>query len=419
MSVFRTGNTMHEGLKHYLYGPVGPTAPVGPARAPSARQPVTPTPASVLPGAPTPVKASSASVRKTNAQIPVARVAAQAIPEGEIVVTDHSPHYNSSSNGPDSGAQMQRSKNCEVEVFTLEQANHTLLSKLSVRGAGRAATTNPVHDALVRFPPPQWIARERTAESNHFPRVDGVVNNSDTDADDLYESYSSSCQVNVAVQGPCRILNDAERRCDASGNSHSTLYVGLVRRFRILLSELQTPAGGAYDLDDEDDVKEVLKSKHATVTYKFERFSSTMLISGKYSVGKRVSTLPVSTKLTNKLVHTAGPSGQVFDPYVRYVEQEQTEHGAAFGYDELIGAFVLGRVLDCNQSPNMMVVHVAVRPLGALMVVANDPKELYFSETPWEEDRADAAEKVIKRPVKHTISVAEQLHRLWCYKTPV
>ena len=414
MSVFRTGNTMHEGLRNYLYGPVAPQAAVGPPAAPSARQPVTPTPASSIPGAPTPIKSSSASVRKTNVQIPVARVAVHAIPEGEIVVTDHRPHYNSSSIGADAGAQMQRSKLGEVEVFTLEQANDALLSRLSIRGLGDAATTNPVYEAVVQNAPPEWIALERAAESQHFPRLDGVVNNSDVDSEDLYESYSSACQVNVAVQGPCRILNDEARRCDDSGNSHSTLYVGLVRRLSIRKADLNKSGGGVYDLDDESDVQEVMKSEFTTVTYKFERFSSTMLISGKYSLGKRLSDQVGTTKLTDKLAHVQTFYGQVLDPYLRYFED-----GNVFGYDELIGASVLGRVLDTKQSPNMMTVHVSIRPLGALTVFDNDPNNLYYSETPWEEDRANAADPTIKRAVGHSISVAEQLHRLWVYKNPI
>lgn len=406
---------MHEGLRNYLYGPVAPQAAVGPPTAPSARQPVAPTPASTIPGAPTPIKSSSASVRKTNTQIPVARVAAHAILEGEIVVTDHRPSYNSSSVGPASGAQMQRSKLGEVEVFTLEQANDALLSRLSIRGLGDAAPTNPVYEAVVLQPPPEWIALERTSESQHFPRLDGVVNNSDVDAEDLYQSYSSACQVNVAVQGPCRILNDEARRCDDSGNSHSTLYVGLVRRLSIRKTDLtKSGGGGDYDLDDESDVQEVMKSKFTTVTYKFERFSSTMLINGKYSLGKRLSDQVGTTKLTTELAFMQTFYGQVLDPYVRYFENDNV-----FGYDEVIGACVLGRVLDTKQAPNMMTVHVSVRPLGALTVFDNDPNNLYYSETPWEEDRANVADLETKRPIGHSISVAEQLHRLWIYKTPI
>jgi hypothetical protein len=306
---------------------------------------------------------------------------------------------------------MQRSKMAEVQAFTLEQAAELLLSKLSIRGLGDAASANPVYEQLIDAPPPEWIARERGAETHHFPRLDGVVNNSDTDSGDLYESYSSSCQVNVAVYGPCRILNDAERRCDDSGNVHSTLYVGLVRQFRVRISDLQTPGGGQYDLDDPDDVKRVLKSRHATIAYRFERFSSTMLISGKYSLGKRASELYGQTRLTDQLVHTGALGGQTFDPYVRYFEDERV-----FGYDDLIGACVLGRVLDTRQAPNMMTVHVAIRPLGSLTVVGNDPNELYFSKTPWEEDRAAVGAPVVERQVGHTVSVAEQLHRLWVYK---
>ena len=409
MSVFRTGNTRHEGLQNYLYGPVAPQAAVGPPTAPSARRPVKPTPASSIPGAPKPIKSSSASVRKTNVQIPVARVAVSAVPEGEIVVTDHRPSYNSSSVGADAGAQMQRSKLGEVEVFTLEQANDALLSKLSIRGLGDAATTNPVHDAVVQNAPPEWIALERTSESQHFPRVDGIANNSDVDAEDLYQSYSSACQVNVAVQGPCRILNDETRRCDDSGNSHSTLYVGLVRRLSIRKADLNKSDGDEYDLDDESDVQEVMKSKFTTVTYKFERFSSTMLISGKYSIGKRLSDQVGTTKLTTKLAYTQTPWGQVLDPYLRYFED-----GNVFGYDELVGACVLGRVLDTKQSPGMMTAHVSVRPLGALTVTGTDSPDTF-----WEEDRANVVDLETKRAVGHAISVAEQLHRLWVYKTPI
>lgn len=385
MASFRQIN---EGLRNYLYGPLQPPNP-GPTSTRSPRLPLGPD-AAIPPGR-RPIPNSSEQNKKTNVQIPCARMAPVPIAEGEIVCVLHAPYYLKRKAGtPGHEAQ------ATVQVYTLEQANASLAAHAR-RGAPGAPLVVGAADAA------PWTEGGGTAAEagrGRF-RLDGVVNNSEHDGM-LYPPYvgdygSSLCLVNVAVQGPCRLLNDDARRCDMR-RTHcgSVVYVGIWQRatFRPLAADenadFAAGGNGARAV-----VQNVMQSKDTSLSYRFERFSSTMLSAGAYSVGTPLVSIagpggaPEHAVVTGardarvSLDETFAPADWLYgngtdEPSLAYYGDSRVptlvagvETGrfrsfgpatrdAPFGWERLVGAYVVGMTADSNQSPDMLTVHVNV-----------------------------------------------------------
>lgn len=359
---------INEGLRNYLYGPLKPTN-VGPNTTPSPRLPVAPDGA--IPEGVRPIPNSSQQNKKTNVQIPYVRMALAPIPEGEIVVVEHAPHYMQRKSGT-SHHEAQPT----VQVLTLEQANADLEAS-AVRGAaGKPLPMERRHwlDGDGRAPGEAGLGRYR---------LDGVVNNSEHEAM-LAPPYtgdygSSLCQVNVAVQGHVRLLNDDARRCDmAKAHCGSIVYVGVWQKFtfRPLTpteeADFQTVANAKTVADS------VKRDPRSTMHYRFERFSSTMLTARKYSLGtpangdehkvvndemdccnpNDVDELFMSPDWlgTHALTDAKSNDGDYKSDLIRSFGTSRTD--GPFGFERLIGAYVLGMTADSNQSPNMLTVVV-------------------------------------------------------------
>ena len=383
MASFRQIN---EGLRNYLYGPLQPSNP-GPASTRSPRLPLGPD-APIPPGR-RPIPNSSEQNKKTNVQIPCARMAPVPIAEGEIVCVQHAPSYLKRKAGTP-GHESQKT----VQVYTLEQANASLAAHAR-RGDPAAPLTIVDADAK------PWTEGEGTAAEagrGRF-RLDGVVNNSEHDGM-LQPPYvgdygSSLCLVNVAVQGPCRLINDDARRCDMR-RTHcgSVVYVGIWQRvtFRPLTAAENT-AFNTGGVGARGVVAAAKRSKDTSLSYRFERFSSTMLSAGAYSVGTPLldagaNPAPEHAVLLGPIDPRANPD-RTFAPDTwrgvgppepqlayydggrvptlvqgafldRYRSFGPATRDAPFGWERLVGAYVVGMTTDSNQSPDMLTVHVNV-----------------------------------------------------------
>ena len=368
---------INEGLRNYLYGPLKPTN-VGPNTTPSPRLPVGPDGA--IPEGTRPIPNSSQQTKKTNVQIPYVRMALAPIPEGEIVVVEHAPYYTDRK-----ASTAHHEAQPTVQVLTLEQANADLEAS-AVRGAaGAPLPMERRHwlDGDGRTPGEAGLGRYR---------LDGVVNNSEHEemlAPPYTGDYGSSlCQVNVAVQGHVRLLNDDARRCDmAKAHCGSIVYVGVWQKFtfRPLTAVEETDYTGANNDDRRAVRKAVLEDRGSTMHYRFERFSSTMLTAGKYGVGtkatanehshingKDIGLYCCSAKDVNgkglfapqdwasthgfREAQSDTPDKYKADLIRSFGNQSRTEE--PFGFERLIGAYVLGMTADSNQSPNMLTVVV-------------------------------------------------------------
>lgn len=365
---------INEGLRNYLYGPLQPTN-VGPSTTPSPRLPVGPD--SAIPQGVRPIPTSSQQNKKTNVQIPYARMALAPIPEGEIVVIEHAPHYMKRKSGT-----AHHEAQPTVQVLTLEQANADLKAAALHGAAGAPLPLDLRH----------WLAGDGASADAGLGRyrLDGVVNNSEHEAM-LAPPYTgdygtSLCQVNVAVQGHVRLLNDDARRCDmAKTHCGSVVYVGIWQRFTFRpLTPDEEARYRASDLDAVAVLTSVREDPRSTMHYRFERFSSTMLTAGKYRLGTPANGgdhavlhdnyeccslddvvfgslfAPADWASTN-----AYPGVAQSDAGNRYVPDLIRSFGTSrtagpFGFERLIGAYVLGMTADSNQSPNMLTVVVNV-----------------------------------------------------------
>ena len=191
---------------------------------------------------------------------------------------------------------------------------------------------------------------------------------------------SSLCQVNVAVQGHVRLLNDDARRCDmAKAHCGSIVYVGVWQKFtfRPLTADEENDFTTDY-LTASMIVDGVKRDPRSTMHYRFERFSSTMLTAGKYSLGTPANGLENNVVNDNMQCCNPADVDDIFmaadwlgthalttatsadDPYtsdlIRSFGTSRTD--GPFGFERLIGAYVLGTTADSNQSPNMLTVVV-------------------------------------------------------------
>ena len=365
---------INEGLRNYLYGPLQPTN-VGPSSTRSPRLPVGPD--SAIPQGVRPIPTSSQQNKKTNVQIPYARMALAPIPEGEIVVIEHAPHYMKRKAGT-----AHHEAQPTVQVFTLEQANADLKAA-AVHGAAGAP--------LSTFLRQHWLAGDGASAEAGLGRyrLDGVVNNSEHEAM-LAPPYTgdygtSLCQVNVAVQGHVRLLNDDARRCDmAKTHCGSVVYVGVWQRFTYrALTVDEEAVYGTTKTQMKRVAEAVRQDPRSTMHYYFERFSSTMLTAGKYSLGTPANgtehailhddfrccslqdTLddalfpPIDWASTN--AYPGVPQSNEANYVPDLIRSFGTTRTAGpFGFERLVGAYVLGMTADSNQSPNMLTVVVNV-----------------------------------------------------------
>ena len=184
MASFRQIN---EGLRNYLYGPLQPSNP-GPASTRSPRLPLGPD-APIPPGR-RPIPNSSEQNKKTNVQIPCARMAPVPIAEGEIVCVQHAPSYLKRKAGTP-GHESQKT----VQVYTLEQANASLRR---TRGAAtpprrsRSSTPTRSRGPRARAPPPRPGATASASTASSTTRSTTACCNRRTSATTSRTSASST-----------------------------------------------------------------------------------------------------------------------------------------------------------------------------------------------------------------------------------
>ena len=210
--------TVYEGLGGGAYR-TGPLAPpnVGPSQDVQPRIPMD-TPFASVPGPREPMPTTTQQNKKTNVQIPVARMSLKPIQEGSIVFVERSPHYH---------GEMGRAQQTPHHVVDLRSLNEYLLETTD-RPLVDAATDTCADAADLAI---LGVGATTSAVGRCFPwRLDGVVNNSEMTAKPAFES--SAVITNVAVQGPCRLLNnDEQQRCERrKAHPGSVVYVARWKR---------------------------------------------------------------------------------------------------------------------------------------------------------------------------------------------
>lgn len=259
---------MHQALAGYVApsrGPLGVGLPTEPLRA---RLPLGP--ASAIPDGHRPIPASTESNKKTNAQIPYARLVhsevgtggLRAIPqEGDVVFVERTELFQKREHP---GARLGHGTNSYARVRTIESLNSELQAP-----------------------------RDEAYTDVTFPySLDGVINN--VDSEDAENEFRDFAIANVAVYGPCRLDHGDATRCDFKRTlPGSVLHVGLEKR----------------------------QGDDGRFTHRLVRFSGAQLARGARAVD-----------------------------------------------DTLVCAWVLGMILDSNQSKDMVTVHVDVSPVRSVTV---------------------------------------------------
>lgn len=300
---------MHEQLSGYLYGQGGLPTQV-PTPSSSARHPMAPPNADVPPGR-RPIPASSEGPKKTNAQIPVARLVVKpdsapnpfthTIPiEGDVVMVERDLTYNNLSHA---ASRLGGTAGSLCRVRTLEDVDEELK---------RVAT-----DLKTQFVPPGKL--NPAAGDRIFPwSVDGVVNN--VDNEDEFNEFKDHTIANVAVQGRCRLRIDEEIRGPIeprSTHTLATIMVGLL------------------------EVKDLASNTYA---YRLLRFTSAEIARNRNWFQRLVIASDAATK-------------QELDPEAEAGQPKPAPTKEA----HLTSVWTVGKVLDANQSPGMVTVHVAVK----------------------------------------------------------
>ena len=153
-----------------------------------------------------------------------------------------------------------------------------------------------------------------TADDRVFPwSVDGVVNN--VDNEDEFNEYKEHTIANVAVQGPCRLRHDPDARGAIEPKGTHTLATVLV---------------GLLEVED------TTKKRFA---YRLLRFTNA-------EIARNANWFP-------KLVVAAGAA----------TEAELASGGGKVAH--FVSVWTVGRVLDANQSLNMVTLNVGVSRLDA------------------------------------------------------
>ena len=292
--------SMHEQLNGYLFGQGGVPTQV-PTPSASPRHALAP-PNAYVPQGRRPIPASSEGPKKTNAQIPVARMVVKPdtapnpftheFPiEGDIVVVERDLTYSAPKHA---AARLGGTAGSMCRVRTLQDVDGELQRLAS--------------DLKTRFVAPGKPAY--AAEDRIFPwSVDGVVNNVDNE-DELNE-YKEHTIANVAVQGPCRLRHDADARGAIEPKGTHTLATVLVG-----LLEVEDTAAKQF-------------------AYRLLRFTNV-------EIARNVGWF-------QKLVVAAGAATEA------ELAGDKVAH--------FLSVWTVGRVLDANQSPNMVTLNVGVSRL--------------------------------------------------------
>ena len=296
--------SMHEQLNGYLFGPGGTPTQV-PTPSASPRHSMAPPNADVPEGR-RPIPASSEGPKKTNAQIPVARMVvkpdtapnpfAHEFPmEGDIVMVERDLTYNVVKHA---AARLGGTAGSMCRVRTLQDVDAEMQRLASGLTTRFVAPGNP----------------KITADDRIFPwSVDGVVNN--VDNEDEFNEYKEHTIANVAVQGPCRLRHDADARGPIEPKGTHTLATVLV---------------GLLEVED---------TKKKTFSYRLLRFTNAEIARNKNWFAKLV---------------VAGGAAE---------EAELASGGDKVAH--FVCVWTVGKVLDANQSLNMLTLNVGVSRLDA------------------------------------------------------
>ena len=299
---------MHEQLNGYLFGPGGTPTQV-PTPSASPRHPMAPPNADVPEGR-RPIPASSEGPKKTNAQIPLARMVVKPdtapnpftheFPiEGDIVMVERDLTYNAVKHA---AARLGGTAGSMCRVRTLQDVDAELQRLATNLKTRFVAPGNP----------------KITADDRIFPwSVDGVVNN--VDNEDEFNEYKEHTIANVAVQGPCRLRHDADARGPIEPKGTHTLATVLVGLLEI---EDTTTKRFAYRL---------LRFTNAEIARSKNWFSKLVVAAGAAEEEAELAPVPPATQPA-KVAH-------------------------------FVCVWTVGKVLDANQSPNMLTLNVGVSRL--------------------------------------------------------
>jgi len=233
---------MHEQLRNYLSPVSGPPTGV-PTPEPSPRNPLS-RPNGAIPKGKRPIPASSITHRKTNTQIPYARLVLKSAPweaspgddlelsdevlrkpldrrvprEGDIVFVERGVQFGGPTHAALSRIGTETNSLCRVR--TLEDVDRQL--KAHASGIGVAYVLPQSMESAGCF--------GGGAPFAPFPwSLDGVINN--VDSEDVENEYKDFTIANVALQGQCRLRFDAAVRGPKEPRATHTLAVVMVGLF--------------------------------------------------------------------------------------------------------------------------------------------------------------------------------------------
>jgi len=235
---------MHEQLKGYLAAEGGlPTevaAPDASPRHPMAR------PNARVPKGRRPIPASSEGPKKTNAQIPYARLLIKTMPEGDpfnrvrpsegdVVFVERSLHYTHSAHTAVARLGSQTGSLCRVRTLqdlnrelSATETTHVYVSPRALEaGAKNDFVPLGINDGPTPLAPRKEMVAFQKQRLRPFPWVlDGVINN--VDGDDPGNEYKDYTLANVAIQGQCRLRFDETSRGPIEPRATHTLAVVMV-----------------------------------------------------------------------------------------------------------------------------------------------------------------------------------------------
>ena len=276
----------------------------------------------------------------------------KAIKEGSIVFVEQKPHYH---------AGMAKAGQVQHHVVDMGSLNAYISSTTDKPLDARTVTC--VQNA------------NRCAfgiETDFNWSLDGVVNNSETTARPAVES--SAVLTNVAVQGPCRLINDDTQRCERKkAHAGSIVYVGLWKRIYV---SYPLSKGSSLEKKWKDLVKNVddpvsrdeLKKQLRCSEY-VSSFSSAQLTSGEVKLSTKLSDFAYSEFVDSDgapkplvpflmshfltTYHLRGSSlftetGTKSNPAKPYFGKGNRD--GMWGFDVLVDLWKLGSTMDGNQA---------------------------------------------------------------------
>jgi len=235
---------MHEQLKGYLAAEGGlPTEVAAPDASP--RHPMAP-PNKRVPKGRRPIPASSEGPKKTNAQIPYARLLLKTAPEGDplnrvrpgegdVVFVERNLHYTHAASAAASRLGSQTGSLCRVRTLqdlnrelSATETTHVYVSPRALEtGAANDFVPLGINDGPLPSAGAKKMAAFRKQRLHPFPWVlDGVINN--VDGDDPGNEYKDYTLANVAIQGQCRLRFDEATRGPTEPRATHTLAVVMV-----------------------------------------------------------------------------------------------------------------------------------------------------------------------------------------------